>query len=113
LALAFTPKLNSALKRIISYERDEEGNLVSDGTLGVYKKHRGAEGDAEGEAGETFYAILDRTDKLSIEDEMVLNVPIRVFITGDLAFYATVVGKEGMDKAHCLWCKLKKAQWQQ
>jgi hypothetical protein len=113
LALAFTPKLNSALKRIISYERDEEGNLVSDGTLGVYKKHRGAEGDAEGEAGETFYAILDRTDKLSIEDEMVLNVPIRVFMTGDLAFYATVVGKEGMDKAHCLWCKLKKAQWQQ
>jgi hypothetical protein len=39
-------------------------------------------------------------------------MPIRVFITGDLAFYATVAGKEGMDKAHCHWCKLKSAKWQ-
>jgi hypothetical protein len=41
-----------------------------------------------------------------------LNFPICVFITRDLAFYATVVGKEGMDKAHCHWCKLSSAQWQ-
>jgi hypothetical protein len=34
-------------------------------------------------------------------DMLMLNVPIHVFITGDLAFYAMVVGKEGMDKAHC------------
>ncbi len=132
LALAFTPKLNAALKRIVHYERNENGQLISDGTLAVYKKNsqgaehetgepgerntQGAEGEAEGEGVEQqstlFYAILDRTPRLADEDTLVLNVPIRVFITGDLAFYATVVGKEGMDKAHCHWCKLPSAQWQ-
>jgi hypothetical protein len=126
LALAFTPKLNAALKRIISYERDENGKLLSDGMLTVFKKNvplsadrTGAEGDSQGAEGDspetqdsTFYAILDRTYRRSPEDTLVLNVPIRVFITGDLAFYATVVGKEGMDKAHCHWCKLGKHQWQ-
>jgi hypothetical protein len=38
LALAFTPKLNAALKRIVSHVRGDEGQLVSDGTLAVYKK---------------------------------------------------------------------------
>jgi hypothetical protein len=149
LALAFTPKLNAALKRIVHCERNENGQLISDGTLAVYKKNsqgaereiaeretgepgerntQGAEGEAqsvrnlnqgaegEGEGVEQqstlFYAILDRTPRLADEDTLVLNVPIRVFITGDLAFYATVVGKEGMDKAHCHWCKLPSAQWQ-
>ena len=37
-ALAFLPRLNAALIRIISYERDENGNLVSDGTLGVSRE---------------------------------------------------------------------------
>jgi hypothetical protein len=67
---------------------------------------------AECEQVSSFYAILDRTGRLCDEDTLVLNVPIRVFITGDLAFYATVVGKEGMDKAHCHWCKLPSSQWQ-
>jgi hypothetical protein len=35
LALAFTPKLNAALKRIVDCQRDENGKLVSDGTLAV------------------------------------------------------------------------------
>jgi hypothetical protein len=56
LALAFTPKLNAALKRIVSYVRGNEGQLVSDGTLAVYKKEnlprqQGAECKME-EAGE-------------------------------------------------------------
>jgi hypothetical protein len=106
--------------------RNDNGKLVSDGTLAVYKKEnlgQGAEREtkeagernpqgAEGEPPSTFYAILDRTDPLYDEDTLVLNVLIRVFITGGLAFYATVVGKEGMDKAHCHWCKLPSAQWQ-
>jgi hypothetical protein len=141
--------LNAALKRISSYVRGNEGQLVSDGTLAVYKKenlprqgaereteetgernpqgaegealsdrnfNQGAEGDPETDDAElvtsTFYAILDRTGPLGDEDTLVLNVPIRVFVTGNLAFYATVVGKEGMDKAHCHWCKLPSARWQ-
>jgi hypothetical protein len=111
LALAFLPELNAALKRIISYQRDENGKLVSDGTLAV---HQGAEVDAGQEAeGElSFYAILDRTGQQDVNDTLVLNVPIRVFATGDLAFCTTAAGKEGMDKAHCIWCKLKRSEWQ-
>jgi hypothetical protein len=67
---------------------------------------------AEGKQTSTFYAILDRRDWLGNEDTLVLNVPIHVFINGDLALYATVVGKEGMDKSHRHWCKLRSAQWQ-
>jgi hypothetical protein len=98
--------MNAALKRIINYERDTNGKLVSDGALSIYKKAM------EGDVQSTFYAILDRTNRLSIHDRLIHTVPIRVFITGDLAFYATVVGKEGMDKAHCHWCKLKSYEWQ-
>jgi hypothetical protein len=147
LALAFTPMLNAALKRIVSYVRSDDGQLISDGTLAVYNKkenlprqgpereteeagkrnpqgaegkapsdpnfNQGAEGDPETDAVEptsTFYAILDRTGRLGDEDTLVLNVSICVFITRDLAFYAIVVGKEGMDKVHCHWCKLPSAQ---
>jgi hypothetical protein len=46
------------------------------------------------------------------EDTLVLNVPIRVFITDEFVLYATVVGKEGTVKAHCHWCKLPSSQWQ-
>jgi hypothetical protein len=112
LALAFLPKLNTALKRIISYQRDENGKLVSDGTLAVYQRAEVDAGqEAEGEL--SFYAILDRTGQQDVNNTLVfLNVPIRVFVTGDLAFYATAAGKEGMDKAHCIWCKLKRSEWQ-
>jgi hypothetical protein len=55
---------------------------------------------------------LDGTYQLCDEDTLVSNVSIRVFIMGDLAFYVTVVGKEGMDKAHCHWYKLPSSQWQ-
>jgi hypothetical protein len=59
LALAFTPKLNAALKRIIDYQRDENGKLVCDGTLVVLQRAGNAGQEAEGEL--SFYAILDRT----------------------------------------------------
>jgi hypothetical protein len=108
LALAFTPKLNLAFKRRISYERDKNGRLVSDGSLTIYRKNSvlpvaDTADDIGGEAS-TLYAILDRTLKL--------NVPIHVFITGDLSLYTAIMRKEGMDKAHCHWCKLRSSQWQ-
>jgi hypothetical protein len=106
LALAFTPKLNAALKRIVDYQRDDEnGKLVSDGALAVHQRAGNAGQEAEGE-------LMDRTGQRDVNDTLVLNVPIGVFITGDLAFYATVAGKEGMDKAHCHWCKLKSVECQ-
>jgi hypothetical protein len=56
LALAFTPMLNAALKRIVSYVRSDDGQLLGDGTLAVYNKkenlpRQGAERETE-EAGE-------------------------------------------------------------
>jgi hypothetical protein len=108
LALAFAPKLNATLKRIISYERGVNGKLVSDGTLSVCEKNRGAEGDSD----PCLCAILGRTEQLCFHDTLENSAPIRVFITGDLACHTCVVGKEGMDSAHCLWCKLKKSKWQ-
>jgi hypothetical protein len=109
LALAFIPKLNASLKEIISYDIDENGKLVSDGALAVYKKSILLPTDGD---GTSFYAILDRTARQSVDDMLVLNLPNRMFITGDLAFYATMVGKEDMDKARCHWCKLPSSQWQ-
>jgi hypothetical protein len=83
LALAFIPTLNASLKEIISYDIDENGKLVSDGALAVHKKNILLPADGD---GPSFYAILDRTVRKSVNDSLVLNVPIRMFITGDLAF---------------------------
>jgi hypothetical protein len=52
----------------------------------------------------------NRTGMQCVHDTLENSVPIRVFMTGDLAFCATVLGKDGMDKAHCLWCKLKRSE---
>jgi hypothetical protein len=117
LALAFTPKLDSALKQIISYDRNENGQALSDGLLAIYKKDiQAADGKAEAisvdsvEQGSNFYTSLDRTCWLCDENTLALNVSIHYFIIWDLAFYATVVGKEGMNKAHRYWCRLPSAK---
>ena len=33
-------------------------------------------------------------------------------ISGDLAFFATVVGKKNMSGKWCHWCKLSPAEWE-
>jgi hypothetical protein len=100
------------LKRIIACQRDENGKLVSDGMLAIHKKQQGAEGEDQGAEGDAFHAILDRTERSCPNDMLELNVPIRAFIAGDLAFCTTGLGKEGVDKSHCIWCKLKNSEWQ-
>jgi hypothetical protein len=44
-------------------------------------------------------------------DEHFISLPITVFITGDLAFLSTLLGKEIMSTAWCPWCVLSKVQW--
>ena len=44
-------------------------------------------------------------------DENLIALPINVFITGDLAFLSTLLGKENMSTAWCPWCMLSKTQW--
>lgn len=36
---------------------------------------------------------------------------IRCFIAGDLAFFATILGKPNMSPCWCTWCQLSKMQW--
>jgi hypothetical protein len=110
LALAFTPELNAALKRIVIHERNADGKLVSDGKLSIHRK--AMQGSAASKPS-FHHAVLDRTGPLLIDNTLAHAANIRVFITGHLAFHAAVVGKEGMDKAHCLWCKLESAEWKE
>jgi hypothetical protein len=44
-------------------------------------------------------------------DEQLIALPVAVFLTGDLAFLSTVLGKENMSTAWCPWCILSKSQW--
>ena len=39
-------------------------------------------------------------------------VGIRLFVTGDLAFYAAALGKVNMSGFWCTWCKLCFAEWE-
>jgi hypothetical protein len=90
------------LKRIINFQRDADGKLISDRSLAIFKQPEGKPEADPVDGISSFYTILDGTYRLCDEDTLVSNVPIHVFIMGDLAFYMTVVGKEeGMDKAHC------------
>ena len=39
-------------------------------------------------------------------------VPIRILISGDLAFFATIVGKNNMSGHWCHWCMLSPSEWE-
>jgi hypothetical protein len=41
------------------------------------------------------------------------NMPINLFLAGDILFYNMVIGKEGMSGWWCSYCKLFKNDWQQ
>ena len=88
--------------------------MVSDGTLRVYQRvdevgeaaedNADKAGKGEGNVGEvSFYAILDGTEQPNLNATLVLKVPIGIFITADLELYASVLGKESMDMAQCVW----------
>ena len=41
-----------------------------------------------------------------------VSIPLRILISGDLAFFATVVGKKNMSGKWCHWCNLSVAEWE-
>jgi hypothetical protein len=43
-------------------------------------------------------------------DQNFIALPFNVFITGDLAFLSTLLGKENMSMAWCQWCRLSKLE---
>jgi hypothetical protein len=51
-------------------------------------------------------------EKHNENDELLVEVPFRVFMTGDLAYYAICHGKENSTSHWCPWCMLSHANWQ-
>jgi hypothetical protein len=49
----------------------------------------------------------DDVEQLTI----VCNLPIRVFVTGDLAYFAAILGKVNMAGDWCTWCGLSTKEW--
>jgi hypothetical protein len=47
------------------------------------------------------------------ELEFVKQIPIRVFVCGDLEFYATMLGKCHSSGHWCTWCNLSQKEWRQ
>jgi len=41
-----------------------------------------------------------------------MQINLRLFVTGDLAFIAMTLGKENSAGQHCFICDAKKADWQ-
>jgi hypothetical protein len=58
------------------------------------------------------YAKFSLADKRNENDELLQEIPFRVFMTGDLAFYAICHGKENSTSHWCPWCDLSHANWQ-
>jgi hypothetical protein len=46
-----------------------------------------------------------------VYDRNFISLQVDFFITGDLAFYVTIPGKENMGGIWCPWCMLSKQQW--
>jgi hypothetical protein len=42
---------------------------------------------------------------------IITNLPIQVFITGDLAYFAAILGKVNMAGDWCTWCGLPEKEW--
>jgi hypothetical protein len=64
------------------------------------------------------FVVINRVNNnMSISEEApfvnlnFIALPANVFITGDLAFFATILGKEHMGGIWCPWCMLSKQQW--
>ena len=62
-------------------------------------------------AGGDYYSTFQGGQKRP-SDVLVQSGPFRLFITGDLAFYAMMVGKEDGDRYWCRWCQMPKTEWQ-
>ena len=41
-----------------------------------------------------------------------ISIPTRILISGDLAFFATIVGKNNMSGHWCHWCMLSPSEWE-
>jgi hypothetical protein len=93
-------EINERLKGIMTYTRDGDSRITSDGMLWTIREP----------CGEEHYSFQKPNDVLaSVLEEK--SAALRFFITGDLAFYATVLGMEGASATACWLCLQKKNAW--
>jgi hypothetical protein len=120
LKVTLVPKLNDAFKRMLNYS-DTGSSKMTDGTLTMFMPSRecgstsreGGSTNEEGEQAEDrreeYYSTF-KAERKRPSDVLVQNSPFCLFITGDLAFYAMMVGKEAGDRYMCHWCQLGKPE---
>ena len=68
--------------------------------------------------GGRFIVRLEDNNKLELsfnsnldDGNILCNVPIHLFINGDLKFFAQMLGREGMSSNWCMWCKYHPNNW--
>ncbi len=63
-------------------------------------------------ANNAMVLLSDEPPSLELaQDIRSLSFSAIVFITGDLAFYQTILGKENMATCWCTWCMLSPKEW--
>jgi len=78
-------------------EKDVASGVSADGRFVVSKDSHSAH-----------YALKDEV----IDMNLYSVIPLHFFLSGDLAFYAMSLGKEGLSGAHCYVCDSSKVSWQ-
>ena len=58
----------------------------------------------------TLRLALEETPTLS-DGETIMRFNMRIFVSGDLKFYASILGRDNMSSYWCMWCTLGKNQW--
>jgi len=48
---------------------------------------------------------------LNADEPALCDVPIRLFINGDLKFFAQILGRDGMSTSWCMWCRVHPSEW--
>jgi hypothetical protein len=61
----------------------------------------------------TTISIVEGRAEFGANEESEKNIPINLFMAGDILFYNMVIGKEGMSGWWCSYCQLFKNDWQQ
>jgi hypothetical protein len=55
--------------------------------------------------------IVFQMNNVYQDDEPLTSLPIQVFVTGDLAYFAAILGKVNMAGGWCTWCSLLPKEW--
>jgi len=43
--------------------------------------------------------------------ETICNMPIMLYINGDMKFFAQILGRDGMSTSWCMWCEAHPNDW--